>query len=252
MIKSLFALSSLVSMAGLAILCAETGCSDNAQETATAATEPADAGKKPPQRTPPAETPDGGNDDSDNTQIPTTCMDTKPFDATTVPYHSPAVKTGSCTTADIKVFDDYIRDNPRASFDDVKATMTKQSERCSACVFGGTDDETWAPIVSDGTSSTFNGGGCVGVVSGKDACGKAYQQWNTCLNQVCEACTDQSENTQCKNDAQQAAAPCGPASKTLFDACGRDVNSYLKKCFANGIGAVLEQLCGPSVKDGGT
>jgi hypothetical protein len=96
-----------------------------------------------------------------------------------------------------------------------------------------------------------NGGGCVSVVSGKDECGKAYQQWNACLNTVCSTCSDQSENTQCKNDAQQPGTPCGEASKTLFGACGRNVNDYLKKCFGNGFGGVLEQLCGSPAKDGG-
>jgi hypothetical protein len=252
MIKSLFAISSLVSMAGLAVVCVGAGCSDNAPQTTAAATEPEDGGKKPPRTPTPPEAPDDGNQDGASTEPITTCMDTKPFDATTVPYKSPAVKAGSCTTADIKVFDDYIRDNPQATFEDVQATMTKQSKRCSQCVFGSSADEKWAPVVLDGTNVTFNGGGCVSVVSGKDACGKAYQQWNTCLNHVCAACTDQTENSKCKNDAQGASAPCGAASTTLFQACGSNVNSYLKKCFGSGLGTVLEQLCGPPAKDGGT
>src|SRR5687767_12405335 len=120
MIKSLFALSSLVSMAGLAVVCFGAGCSDSEPQTTALATESADGdgGKKPPRPPTPPEAPDDATEDGDSTTDPVVmaCMDTKAFDATTVPYKSPAVKAGSCTTADIKVFDDYIRDNPQASF----------------------------------------------------------------------------------------------------------------------------------------
>ena len=254
MIKSFFAIPSLVTMAGLAVVCAGVGCSEDAAGTATVANEPAapaDEEQKAPPKTPaPPPTSDDGDDDSDD-EAPKTCMDTKPFDATTVPYHPPAVKAGSCTPADIKVFDDYMRNNPEASVDGVRETMTKQSKRCSECVFGAADDDKWAAIVLDATSATLNGGGCVSVVSGKDDCGKSYQQWNTCLNEVCAACSEQAEYTKCTDAAQQAEGPCGEASKSLLGACGNNVNDYLTTCFGNGLGAVVEQLCGSPAKDGG-
>jgi hypothetical protein len=250
-----FFLSSMATMAGLIAICVGVGCSDDATQTTTAdTTEPADGGKTPPPKTtPPPESPQNGSD-SGVAEPATTCMDTKPFDATTVPYHPPAVKAGACTTADIKAFNDYLGNNPQVSVEDLQATLTKQSKRCSECVFGEADAEKWAPIVIDTTSATLNGGGCVSVVSGKDACGKAYQQWNTCLNEVCAACTDQSESAQCKNDAQKAEGPCGTASKALLGACGKNVNDYITKCFGNGnaVGTVIEQLCGASSKDGGS
>jgi hypothetical protein len=181
-------------------------------------------------------------------------MDTKPYDATKVPYHSPAVMAGSCSAADVKVLDEYLQKNPQASVDDIKGTLAKQNEKCSGCAFGDASAEKWAPVILDETTATLNGGGCVSVVSGKDDCGKAYQQWNTCLNEVCAACTDQSESTQCKSDAQEAAGPCGAASKALFGACGNNVNDYLKKCFGTGdvVGSVVQQLCGSPSNDGGT
>jgi hypothetical protein len=145
MIRSLFALSGLVSMVGLVAI-VSAGCSDDEPQTSAIATEPDNGGKKPP-KAPQAPKPADDDNGGESTEPVKTCMDTKPFDATTVPYNPPAVKAGSCTPADIKVFDDYIRDNPQASFDDVQSTMTKQSQRCSQCVFGAPDDAKWAPIV---------------------------------------------------------------------------------------------------------
>lgn len=255
MIRSFVAICSLVSMAGLVAMSVVTGCSSDDAQTATSATEPEEVSKKTPPKAPtqPTTPDEGDTDDGISDQPSLTCMDTKPFDATTVPYNPPNVTAGSCTAADVKVFEDFIQANPQASFEEVEAALTKQSQRCSQCVFGAADDAKWAPVVSDGTNVTFNGGGCVSVVSGKDACGKAYQQWNTCLNTVCASCTDQNENSQCKNDAQGPKAACGAASNALFQACGRNVNDYLKTCFGNGIGGVLQQICGTPTppKDGG-
>lgn len=252
--KSFFGVSGLVSAAGLLAALVAVGCSDDAAQTTIDATEPEDGGAKAPPRSPPRVSDDADDeDDGSSTEAPTSCVATTPFDATTVPYRSPAVKAGSCTSADIKLLTDYLRDNQQFSMDDIKAKLAKQSQRCGGCVFGAPDDDTWAPIVFDGTTATLNGGGCVSVVSGEDDCGKAYQQWNTCLNEVCAACTDPSENAQCKNDVQQASAPCGAASKALLQACGTNVNDYLGTCFGSGdiVGNVVTQLCGSPSKDGG-
>ncbi len=251
MIRSVFAVSGFATVVGLMTVFVAVGCSDEGPESTSIPTEPDNqTGAKPPRAPHPPPTVD--QPEVDDTPPPVSaCMDTTPFDATAVPYRSPRVKAGSCTAADIKVFDDYIRDNPQATFEDVKATLEKQSKRCSDCAFGGPDEETWAPIVVDDTMAIVNGGGCVSRVSGKDACGKAYQQWNTCLNTVCASCTDADDNKVCKNEAQMPEGPCGTSGQALFDACGRSVNDYLKKCFGNGFGAVIEQSCGAPARDGG-
>jgi hypothetical protein len=243
-------------MAGLALVSFGAGCSgSDTNKTTTDATEPAQTATKPPPKNPPPPTPpdDSSSDPGSTADAPPACMDKNPFDATTVPYHSPATKPNSCTTDDIKFFNDYLKNNPQSSFQDLQDAVTKQSKTCSDCVFGSADDDKWAPIVSDDSGSTFNGGGCVALVSGKDACGKAYQQWNTCLNTVCASCSDQGDRSTCTNDAQNPGAPCGTASKALSDACGTKVNTYLKKCFGSGLGEVLNQSCGAvTSKDGGS
>ncbi|MBX3186586.1 MAG: hypothetical protein KF819_06210 [Labilithrix sp.] len=235
----------MASLVGLAALAVSACSNDGASETGVAATEPADGGATAPPKT---SAPDAGEHDDAE---PKTCMDAKPFDATKVAYRPPAVKAGSCTTADIATFDDYLRDHPQASVEELTSAMTKQSKSCSACIFGKSDDASWAAIVSDGTSASLNAGGCVSVVSGEDDCGRAYQQWNTCINHVCAACSG-DERTQCNKDAQQAAGPCGTASKALFGACGTNVNDYIQECFGAGMGTVVAKLCGPAAKDGGS
>lgn len=251
MFKSVFSASSLASVAGLIAICAVSACSDDETKTVSANNEPtATPGQDAPPKAPPSTSNEATDDDDDEPSGAPTCMDTStPFDVGTVSYHPPAIKKGSCTKADVQIFDDYLREHPQASVDEIKDVLTKQSQRCSDCAFGAVDDEQWAPIVMDATSATVNGGGCVAAVSGKDDCGKAYQEWNTCLNTVCASCTDQGERTQCSDDAQQPNAPCGDPSNTLFQACGKDVNTFLKTCFSSGIGAVLENLCGSPSAD---
>jgi hypothetical protein len=260
MIKSLFAVSSLVSMAGLGIVCFAAGCSDNAPQSSTATNEPADTAEKAPPNTstpaPPTSTDDStkkSDDGSDTPEEPKTCMDTKPFDGSSLSFKSPAVKPGSCSSADLAAFDDYMQKNPKTSVDDMKTAVTKQSKTCSDCVFGTADDDKWAPILMGATSASVNAGGCVAAISGKDACGKTYDQWNACLNTACAACST-DEGTQCKQDAQNPKAPCGELSTALFEACGKDVNDYLKSCFGGPsvVSAVVAELCGPASKDGGT
>lgn len=254
--KSIIAFSSLVTMAGFGAILVGAGCSDDSEKTGTAATEPEDQGTKAPPKTPPPSTPDdsAGDDDDDDTEgTALACMSKSEFDASTVAYHPPAVKPGSCTTADVKVFNDYVTANPTATVDDIREAVTKQSEKCSDCIFGASGDEKWAPIVQDETGATLNGGGCVSVVSGKEACGETYQKWNACINATCASCTDSDERSQCSQDAQNEGAPCGGLSQELFKSCGNKVNDYLKKCFNSGIGAVAEYLCGSTpAKDGGT
>lgn len=254
MIKSALSVSSFGSVAaGLIAICAASACSNDDPKSEAAAADPAVSEREPPPKAPPSTSNEATDDDDDKTAAPGTCMDTsKPFDVGTVAYHPPAIEQGACTEADIAMFDGYMRDHPQASVNDIESSLAKQSQRCSDCAFGAIDDEKWAVIVKDASSATVNGGGCVSAVSGKDACGKAYQEWNTCLNTVCASCTEEAERTECSNGAQQPNAPCGDPSGALFDACGNDVNAFLKTCFGGGIGAVLGALCGPPSPQGGT
>lgn len=252
--KSFFALTSLASMAGLVVVLVGTGCAADSTQSTTDSNEPAkgDTTATPPKKPAPAPAPaptSGGGDtkpSGGDDGAATTCMDTKPYDATVVKFHPPSVKAGSCTTDDIKTVSDSLR-GAQVVIDDVKNNLAKKSKTCGDCVFGHAEDEKWAPVVLDGSNAFLNGGGCVSVVSEKVECGKAYQQWNTCLNDVCAACTDATEASKCKTDAQQG--PCGAASKVLGDSCGSNVNDYLQKCFgSNPVGTVVEQLCGAPAK----
>lgn len=238
-------------MAGFAAIFAGAGCSDDASKTDTSTTEPEDQAQKPPAK-PPAAEPSEESDDDDDDAAPT-CMSSAEFDSSTVAYHPPAVKAGNCTKDDVKFFDDFLNDNPSASVDDIRKAVTKQSEKCGKCMFGASSDEQWAPIVQAESEATLNGGGCVSVVSGKDACGETYQKWNACINSSCSQCSP-DDRQQCSQDAQNAGSPCGDLSAQLFQNCGSDVNEYLDSCFGHGIGAVVDYLCGTGSpnKDGGT
>ena len=246
--KYLFAVASVTSLAGFVGAMTATGCSSPDPSPVA----PADGGAdvvKPPTTRPPTD----GSDTTD--PPPQTCMTDKEVDFSSVAYKSPTVAAGSCDTSDLDIITALAKSNPNATFSDVQTALASHNAACASCVFAK-DGDKWAPLVTDGTTViAVNLGGCVELASGKAECGKAYQQWNACLDEACKSCSD-SEANDCSQGAQAAGAPCEKATAALETACGTDANTYIDKCFKQGdltiMGPIKAQCIGGTIKDAST
>ncbi len=241
MIKKLFALASVTALTGMVIAVAAVGCTNDD------AAPPDDGGGQVDVKRPPPK-PIGDDDhDSDATK----CYAEEALDVSGVKYQAPRIRPGACTEGVFKVIDDLVAANKSASFADLKAAIVaEESASCAECVFGD-DGDTWAPVVeSAGKVVAVNGGGCVGIVSEKVECGKAYYQWDLCLATACKDCSG-SDATACVQEAQSTA--CKGASDALVGACGNEVNSFINACFKAGEitlkGPIREQCVEGEVKD---
>jgi hypothetical protein len=245
MIKYVFALASITTLSGAVIAASVAGCGSPDEAPA----DPTDAGNTDARR--PTPTPPVGDDENEATK---TCLSDKQIDVTAVPYKPPAIQLGACDDGAIKVIEDLVKTNPKATYADLKTALSKHSETCAKCVFGA-DGEKWAPIVESGDKVALNRGGCVDIVSGKEGCGKAYQQWDQCLEEACKTCED-GDRQACASDAQKAEAACGTSSEALLKACGNDVNTYIQSCFKPGEliikGPITKQCIGGGIKDAGS
>lgn len=244
MVKKLFALASVTALGGFVIAVSAAGCSST--ETTTTATDASTDVAKKTDAKPPVPEEDAAPE--------TTCLAPKPIDVSTIPYQPPAIKPGSCSKDVLTQISTFVDKNPNATFTDVKDEVSKDA-KCGACVFGSVDDSSWAAIVLDKDGNgAINRGACVNVVSGNDACGKAYQQWTSCLLEACDKCTTDTERQTCQTDAQEAGAACGDASDALGKACGAKINTYISACRIGQYtwDAAITKLCIEGPKDGGT
>jgi len=233
MVKKLFALASVSALTGLAAATGAAGCTSETSE----ATPVQDAGTTDAKKTPTLASDDGGE------QL---CYDTDPYDATTIPYKKARALPGSCSANIRTVLGTLFFENPQMTPDELKERLASQeSQACADCAVAPDDGDSWAPIVWDGIHLIQNLGGCLEVLSGKEECGRAYTQWNGCLNVVCGKCTTQNEALECLQNVQTTA--CSDATKALITACGDDVNSYIDACAPAGKPSAYEaiiKLCG--------
>ena len=243
MVGKVFGVASVFSVAALTFATAISGCSSDS----TGSTDIADAKAD---RTPVTVDDSGSN----------LCYSDNALDASGLTYNSPHIQAGACTTANVAELVAYIKANAAASFADlethVKATY---SATCSSCIFSDVAAAAWAPIITDATRTGdpvvgVNGGGCIEIVSGKgNACGKAYHQWDRCIEQACNACTAEADYQSCAVAVQDTA--CAAASTALGTACGTNINAYIKTCQGTyGIDAWINYSCvaGSPFTDAGT
>ena len=119
---------------------------------------------------------------------------TEAIDATTFPWSPPRVLPGSCSLEDLTALVAFVEktDDPQKWKDGAWTT----TETCRSCVFAP-DGPTWSPLILNaaGQLAELNVGGCIAVASGKEACGKTYQQWRACYLEACSdgACGDFSQ-----------------------------------------------------------
>lgn len=147
------------------------------------------------------------------------------IDATKFPWKPPAVLPGSCSNEDLASFVAFVKsaDDPQKWKDGAWTT----NETCRSCVFGP-ETTTWPPLVVDsaGKLADLNVGGCIAVASGRDACGRAYQQWTACYLEACTGCPGMFSG--CVSTANMHQ--CRKAFEAVVPSCGgREVAAAAEK-----------------------
>lgn len=173
-----------------------------------------------------------GDDDDDDT---TTCLDPTPIDQTQFPYvKAAAVAAGSCSNDDLKAFSAFYKEH-QADDELVERWPKSVPSACAHCIF--TDERSGSPkvwrslVIEDDTTFLGNQGGCIEIVSGSFACGRAYQQFQACTVEACTTrCTTQAEFNQCRQDATVLTTACKSAYDALKKECGADLAKYQNAC----------------------
>ncbi len=187
MIKKVFVLASVTALTGA--VAAASGCSSSEPPGSSSGT---------------SGTPEAGPDvkigkdaapEADPLVDPCTlgCPSCDTIDATTFPWKPPSKKPGSCTSAELDAFVAFVdKTNDPQKWKDGNWTA---NAACRDCVFAKETTE-WAPLIlnNSGQLAALNVGGCIAIASGKEACGKAYQQWRSCYLEACKDCADGDQN----------------------------------------------------------
>ena len=114
-------------------------------------------------------------------------MSTDPIDATQFPYKKAQRSPNACTDAELKALSAFFKAKVDANEALLaSAWQNEVSDKCADCVFSDGQDAEWTPIlVADDKLDTVNRGGCIEIVSGKEACGEAYQRVTECRVEAC-------------------------------------------------------------------
>jgi hypothetical protein len=242
MVKKLFALASVSALAGLVSAVSAAGCTTTETQTTPGEDSGTADAKKDSKNVTPED--DAGEEPSDLCYKEDQVDTSKPAEG----YKNPRVQPGACEPGVTKVIEDLFDANPSGvKFTDIKDALA-DDPGCAECAFGKEADAEWAPLVEATSGQGFiqNGGGCVAVVSKNEDCGKAYFEWDLCLNFACTDC-EGSDQQSCVSAVQSSA--CKDQTDALGTACGKDVNNYLKAC--NFTGWIKAQCVDGTVADGG-
>jgi len=226
MVKKLFALASVTALAGLVSAVGVAGCSDTVDNVTPTPDASPDVKVKP----------DAAAADDDDDDVEPSCMSTDPIDATTFPYAKALNAPGSCTAAEATKLAAYYKEAYDANAaDKVLASEwgAEVSEDCAKCVFTASDADTWgAMLVKDDKLEAVNRGGCIEIQSGKEECGKAYQQVSDCRLEACiTKCKTQDEFSACLQDGQAIfTGPCKESYDAMDTACGTSLQAYETAC----------------------
>jgi hypothetical protein len=245
MVNKLFALASVSALSGVVVAASASGCSST-----QVITEQVDSGHD-------ARAAIGDNEEP----VAPQCMVDQVLDATSVPYLPARVEPGSCTLQVIKTLEDLVANKPDGlPFSDVKKAIQgydpTYGPKCAACVFAAATDH-WAPIVEDGSNVIVNTGGCMEVVSGNTACGKAWQQFDTCTNYGCQNCSSDADKQNCYGAVGAPGGPCEAATTAVKSACGSNLVNYVNTCYPDGeltIAGPIKKQCiegTPTASDAG-
>lgn len=227
MVKQLFTLASVIALTGLVFAGAVVGCSSDA---ALPSGEQPDAMSDVKRVVDP---PAGPEPEPEPEPAPS-CVSTDPIDATQFPYEKAQRSPRACTDAELTALSAFFEAKVDANEAVLASAWQKEvSDKCADCVFSDGKDAKWTPIiVSDDTLDTVNRGGCIEIVSGKEACGEAYQRATVCRVEACRAkCTTQTELLLCLERVKEIfTGPCKTAHDTMTSACGDGLDSYEAAC----------------------
>ena len=225
MMKRIFDLASISALGGLTAAASAAGCSSDESTGA-----PTDAGidvKRGKDAGPPVGEPTEPGE-------PESCLSTDPIDATRFPYAKARESAGACTDDELASISAFFKEKTGANQDVVVSEWSKEvGEKCAKCAFSMSDAAEWGPIiVKDDRLENVNRGGCIEVLSGNEACGRAYQQVTECRLEACLAkCKTQDEFTACLQDAQGIfTGPCKEAYDLMDKECGNNLGTYEKAC----------------------
>lgn len=229
MVKKLFALASVTALAGLVSAVGAAGCSETVVEPGgTTDSGAADAKKSDAKTTTPP--------DDDAEAPPESCLSTDPIDATKFPYTKALKAVGACTTKESADLSAFFKTKNDAK-EDVKVTEWSAvvSDGCAKCVFSDGTGAEWTPILVDAEKDeleSVNRGGCIELLSGKESCGRAYQQVTECRLEAClKECKTQDEFTTCLQDGEGIfTGPCKTAYDLMETECGANLGAYETGC----------------------
>jgi len=241
MMKKMFALASVTALTGLVAAVAASGCSSttsvSGDEGGTSVTEAGGDARKPIEAGPEEEA------------GPATCPTTDPIDATTAAWKPPAAAPGSCTEKQILDLVAFVDANKKTPYADLKKQVAAGA--CADCLFVK-DGDRWGAFVekADGSFLRNNFGGCVAITSGKEACGKAFSQFDDCLGVACQDCADDAATNKCNTAAGKGACKDAAAAfvKECTDATAVSACDDLSKTYT--FEAAARALC-VGVGDGG-
>ncbi len=228
MMNKLFALASVSALAGLVSAVGVTGCSET-----TVASSPTDAGAN-------TDVKDAGSQpDPEDDDVIESCVSTESVDATQFPYKEAINAPGACTSDEAAKISAFFKADPSGNVL-VSDWSNEVSETCAACVFSAEDAEKWGPIlVKDDRIANVNQGGCIELLSGKPACGEAYQQVSSCVVVAClppalggtGTCQTQEELDDCVRDTHAiVTGPCKEAYDKMDQECGSKLGEWQSSC----------------------
>jgi len=179
----------------------------------------------------------GGTAGSSGSAAPTSCLNTDPIDHTQIPYvKARPTQAGACSAADITELGAYYKAHVQDPDFTALTWSTSVNAACSSCVFSADSNEApataWGPIViKDDQIDQINRGGCIEQVSGKESCGRAYQQFQTCLMDAClKDCKTQADFTACRGDQRVLTTACKGAAEAIRTECGSGISAYETAC----------------------
>jgi hypothetical protein len=219
--KKLFALASITALGGLVLVVGCDGGGDSSLEM-------------PPMTRPGRPQSDGGAFAKEAGEPGLPGSDCKtPIPTLHISYTKALKAAGACTIADLENLSAFFQAQSDANEDiTISEWAAVVTETCSDCVFSDGSGGHWTPILttSDDHVSKINQGGCVEILSGNEACGKAYQQATECRLEACRDVGCHPDSKACFEGDASFAGKCKGAYNTMVIACGSELTAYEAAC----------------------
>mgnify|MGYP000969846346 CR=1 FL=1 len=175
-------------------------------------------------------------------------------------WKPPNAVPSACSSADIAKLAAILDDESSKSWDDLFAKLSSAGlpAACLSCAVSDSTAPKWGPIVKLASGAgLFNYGACFANQT-SDACGKAVEYTNVCINNACADCASDASYQTCTGSKGTDTACAGPTKdeQAACSAFAADINSEssaLSKACNNIVNAVTKLCSGgaPSDSDDG-